>query len=207
MPGIGVIVIDILTPLPDIAGHIVETQTVGRLRPHSMCTTSAVVAIPSNPVHITAPGILLTLSPASCRILPFRLGGQTKRFAPGASPLQSLDEILTIIPGNTLHWIIRASVKLRRIGAHDLFPLPLGHLSLPHPEPVHTNLVLRGLVIVTVIVLTNTMTGETWSHAGVAGKDQAPREQQLSLSRLKNNLRAYLGQSVRLEGVFDYIYP
>lgn len=56
-------------------------------------------------------------------------------------------------------------------------------------------------------VLTNTMTGETWTHAGVAGKDQDPREHQLSLSRLKNNLRAYLGQSVRLEGVFDYIYP
>src|SRR5215469_14868591 len=113
--------VTILRPLPDIAGHVVETETVSRLQTHwvrlttriffepSMGSRSALVVTPPEPGGAARP----------CRILPFRFGGQAVwTVARGRAeslqlPIEPGSVGLSIVPANTDHGIVISLLKAR----------------------------------------------------------------------------------------------
>src|SRR5262249_61130753 len=70
--------VTILRPLPDIARHVVHTETVRRLQTHWVRSPTGIFFVPS----MISSGTLVVTPPEPggsarpCRILPFRFGGQ-----------------------------------------------------------------------------------------------------------------------------------
>ena len=98
-----IIVIPILAPFPNITRHIVETQFIGTLGLHRMGPVAAVNMIPGHVVNVAATAVsgAAALVATACGKLPLGFCRQTE-FAAGGG-IQFADELLAVVPRNTLH--------------------------------------------------------------------------------------------------------
>ena len=75
---ISVFAIDVCTPFPNVAAHIVQVQAVGLLQPHRLGAAVTVVSIPGHRISgIAARKKFFPTAAAGC-ILPLSLCGQCK---------------------------------------------------------------------------------------------------------------------------------
>ena len=119
----------VLTPLPNVAAHVIKPQLIGRLRGHIVGGVATVVAKPGHTAQVAAAGILrlFTSVPAARGKLPLSLHGQAEM--PARQLVQLFDKLLAIVPTHRLNRVLGA-FKLRRVAAHDSLPKLLRHLRL-----------------------------------------------------------------------------
>ena len=95
--------------------------------------------------EIVAAAVTATFSilAATCGILPLGLGGQSELLA--GNRIELLDELLTIIPADTLNRT-KLGLVIRRIGAHHSLPEFLRHFKDAYGKTFNINL-MHGLLV------------------------------------------------------------
>ena len=100
---VGVITPIILTPLPDIAAHIVDTQFIRRLGSNRVRRIVALVIVPSDIINTVAATIQIAFAfnAALCGKFPLSLCRQAKIFA--GNLVEFFYKVLTIVPAYALY--------------------------------------------------------------------------------------------------------
>ena len=143
----------VLTPLPHIPVHVIQTPLIRQLQPHGLrILQSRIPGILSIPRVIPQPTLVIPKRPPTGRpcttgILPFCLRRQTVDLLP-CRFIQLADKLLQVVP----RYIRRRMTRIRldvtlprpRGGAQHTPPLTLGNLILPQVKPLaDRHLVLR----------------------------------------------------------------
>ena len=126
-------VIQVLTPFPHIATHVIDTQLVRRFHLYWVSFITAIIHIPSYIAQGVASTILISPALISSlgRILPLGLLRQTEVLS--CEGVQTADEFLAVIPVHPLHRTVISS-EVRGIAAHHRLPQSLRHLGLTNIE-------------------------------------------------------------------------
>ena len=137
--------INVLTPFPHIAAHVIDTQLVGRFLGYLMRGAAAVTLVPAQVRHRVGTGIFVAHRQASASSGIFPLGLGQHAVLTSSHLVQAPDEFLAVLPGHLLHGRLLI-LEVAGVTAHDALPQALRHLGLADVVGRHSHLVNRRLV-------------------------------------------------------------
>ena len=132
-----VIFVPIVTPLPNIAGHIINAKFIWLLLLYGVSLLIAIITVPSYGVYTVAAAVfvivvLAFVATAGCK-LPLGLGRQTEFTSigqlAGKQGVEFVYKIYAIVVAYLFNRIV-AAFEVRRIIAHYRLPKCLCHLGL-----------------------------------------------------------------------------